>query len=150
MSLLDWFRKRKQKNEMPPSCPSGLQYQGIDIEITFHREESLQHIAQDFEALQNEGIETVIREQFIPWFKGEEFQDREDEKIFHGLRIYAIDYSYGQIAASYSPTGEDAFFGQFEFDFESSDAYTADMLEGTAMQVYVYEGKVVKVSGYEI
>ena len=66
------------------------------------------------------------------------------------MRIYAIDYSYGQIAASYSPTGEDAFFGQFEFDFESSDAYTADMLEGTAMQVYVYEGKVVKVIGYEI
>ena len=85
MSLPDWFRKRKQKNEMPPSCPSGLQYQGIDIEITFHREESLQHIAQDFEALQNEGIETVIREQFIPWFigsRGRNFRTERMKKSF--------------------------------------------------------------------
>ena len=82
MSLLHWFRKRKQKNEMPPSCPSGFQYQGIDIEITFHREESLQHIAQDFEALQNEGIETVIREQLSLGSRGRNFRTERMKKSF--------------------------------------------------------------------
>ena len=47
-------------------------------------------------------------------------------------------------------TGEDAYFGQFEFDFESSGEYTADMLEASAMQVYIKDGEIIKVSGYDI
>ena len=39
---------------------------------------------------------------------------------------------------------------QFEFDFESSGEYTADMLEASAMQVYVKDGEIIKVSGYDI
>ena len=45
---------------------------------------------------------------------------------------------------------EDAYFGQFEFDFESSGEYTADMLEASAMQVYIKDGEIIKVSGYDI
>jgi hypothetical protein len=64
--------------------------------------------------------------------------------------VYAVEYHFGRIIAKYSPTGEDAYFGQFEFDFESSGEYTSDMMEGSAMQVYVKDGMVVKVSGYDI
>ena len=56
----------------------------------------------------------------------------------------------GRIIADYSPTGEEGFFGQFEFDFVSGSDYTADMLEATAMQVYIHDGRIVRVSGYEI
>lgn len=40
--------------------------------------------------------------------------------------------------------------GQFEFSFESSNDYTSDMLEAVAMEVYVYDGRIVKVRGYDI
>ena len=125
-------------------------YKGVPVEISFEPEESRRHLAEDFAVLEKEGIDQIIRERFLPWFKGEEFKDREDEKIFEALRVYEILYSYGRIVAGYSPTGQDAYFGQFEFSFESSGDYTVDMLEATAMQVYVFEGAVVKVDGYEI
>ena len=59
-------------------------------------------------------------------------------------------YVFGKIIEKYSPINKEAFFGQFEFCFNSSSEYTEDMLEAVAMQVYVYEGKIVKVSGYDI
>lgn len=37
--------------------------------------------------------------------------------------------------------------GQFEFSFVSSNDYTSDMLEGVAMEICVYCGRIVKVRG---
>ena len=96
------------------------------------------------------GVDRLIRERYIPWLKNEQFSDKEDGQIFDGLKMTNILYSYGRIIAKYSPTGMDDFFGQFEFDFESCSDYTADMLEAAAMQVYIKEGKIVRVSGYDI
>lgn len=127
-----------------------LRYQGIPVEIEFDPEESKQHIEEDFDVLTQVGIDNLIKEGFIPWLLNEQFKDRDVEKVFEGLRVYEILYHYGKIIAKYSPTGEENYFGQFEFDFESNDAYTADILEASAMQVYVLNGKIVKVDGLDI
>ena len=52
--------------------------------------------------------------------------------------------------ADYSPTKVEDHFGQFEFCFESCNDYTKDLFEAVAMQVYVLNESVVKVSGYDI
>lgn len=127
-----------------------INWQGVAIDMPFDVEVSEAHVEEDFRVLEQTGIERIIRERFIPWLKGEEFTDRDDEKIFEGLRLYEITYTYGRIIARYSPTGEENYFGQFEFSFESGSAYTADMLEAVAMQVYVLDGKIVKVDGYDV
>ena len=105
---------------------------------------------EDFDALQREGIEKTIREQFIPWLKGEQFPEKKDDLVYEGLHLTEILYHYGRIIARYSPTGKDEQFGQFEFQFDSCSAYTEDMLEAVAMQVYVKDGRIVKVSGYDV
>ena len=69
-------------------------------------------------------------------------------KLLSGTQQPTLEY--GRIIARYSPTGEENYFGQFEFSFESGSAYTADMLEAVAMQVYVLDGKIVKVDGYDV
>lgn len=71
-------------------------------------------------------------------------------KVFDNISVYAVEYHYGRVIAKYSPTGEDANFGQFEFDFESSGEYTSDMMESCAMQVFVKDEEIVGVSGFEI
>ena len=105
-----------------------INWQGVAIDMPFDVEVSEAHVEEDFRVLEQTGIERIIRERFIPWLKGEEFTDRDDEKIFEGLQLYEITYTYGRIIARYSPTGEENYFGQFEFSFESGSAYTADML----------------------
>lgn len=149
MGLFDKFKKDKGEEPAPYCIDSDYEYNGIAVEVD-NDEESVKHIGEDFDALQKDGVEKIIRERFIPWFKGEEFADKDDQKIFEGLRVFAIHYHYSRIIAEYSPTNEDGFFGQFEFDFESADDYTADMLEATAFEVYVQDGKIVGTDGYEI
>lgn len=129
---------------------SDISYEGVQIEISFNIEESKEHLDEDYRVIEQEGIESIIRERFIPWLKGEQFADRDDDLLFKGMKLYYITYSYGRIIAKYSPTGEDAFFGQFEFSFESASEYTEDVFESVAMQIYVYNGKLVKVSGYDV
>ena len=129
---------------------SDISYEGVQIEISFNIEESKEHLDEDYRVIEQEGIESIIRERFIPWLKGEQFADRDDNLLFEGMKLYYITYSYGRIIAKYSPTGEDAFFGQFEFSFESASEYTEDVFESVAMQIYVYNGKLVKVSGYDV
>ena len=129
---------------------SDISYEGVQIEISFNIEESKEHLDEDYRVIEQEGIESIIRERFIPWLKGEQFADRDDDLLFKGMKLYYITYNYGRIIAKYSPTGEDAFFGQFEFSFESASEYTEDVFESVAMQIYVYNGKLVKVSGYDV
>ena len=127
-----------------------LTYKDVPIEIEFDIEESQKHIEEDFNVLCEADIETLIKEHFIPWLLNEQFKDRDPQKVFEGLRVFEIFYNYGKIIAKYSPTGEENYFGQFEFDFESSNEYTEDILEASAMKVYILNGKIVKVEGYDI
>ena len=146
------FFKKSKKKAASASRPylSPYAVRGVPVIIDPPDPGSEKQLPADFDALEREGFDKVVREKFIPWFKGEQFADRDDERIFDGLRLDAAAYRYGRIIADYSPTGEDGNFGQFEFDFVSGSDYTADMLEATAMQVYIHDGKIVKVSGYEI
>lgn len=125
-------------------------YNGIPVEISLHVAQSGAHLAEDFAVLQQEGIEHIIRSRFIPWLKTDVWKDRDDDLIYQGLKLYAIDYCYSKIVSRYSPTGTDELIGQFEFCFESGNEYTADMMESVAMQVYVWKGKVLKVDGFEV
>ncbi|MBP3870709.1 MAG: hypothetical protein J6E46_07010 [Faecalicoccus sp.] len=127
-----------------------LTYKDVPIEIEFDIEESQKHIEEDFNILCEADIETLIKEHFIPWLLNDQFKDRDPQKVFEGLRVFEIFYNYGKIIAKYSPTGEENYFSQFEFDFESSNEYTEDILEASAMKVYILNGKIVKVEGYDI
>lgn len=127
-----------------------LTYKDVPIEIEFDIEESQKHIEEDFNVLCEADIETLIKEHFIPWLLNDQFKDRDIDKVYEGLHLEDIFYHYGKIIAKYSPTGEENYFGQFEFGFESSNEYTADILEVAAMQVYVLNGKIVKITGYDI
>ena len=140
----------KKKPPAPVELPSGIRYRDTEIVIDFDAKESQTHIREDYEVLQEEGIETIIRERFIPWLKGEQFPEKEDDLVYAGLHLTGILYHFGRIIARYSPTGKDDRFGEFEFQFDSCSAYTADMLEAVAMQVYVKDGRIVKVTGYDV
>lgn len=127
-----------------------LTYQGTPIRIEPDEEESRKHIQEDFIVLAHAGIDEIIRKQFVPWLKGEYYPDKEDDKVFAGLRVYSVTYHYGRIIAKYSPTKEEGYFGQFEFSFVSGDEYTAEMLEAAAMEVFVLHGRVVGFNAYDI
>lgn len=127
-----------------------MKYKNVDIIISFNKEESEKHIKSDYEVLNNVGIDNIVKEQFIPWLLGEQLKDKDLDKVFAGLKVYEISYQYGKIVANYSPTKKENYFGQFEFCFESCNDYTKDIFEAVAMQVYVLNESVVKVSGYDI
>lgn len=148
MSFFDKLKKRA--NTVPETFTSQIEYEGVAIEIEFNIKESKEHLLEDFAVLQKEGIENIIKSRFIPWFKADEFKDRNDDLIFEGLKIYGIEYYYAMIAARYSPTQKDEKVGQFDFLFESGNEYTADMMESTAMQIYVLNGQILMVNGYEV
>lgn len=145
--MFNIFKKKQKKDD---TQVDDIQYNGITVNIETNVEESQKHLSYDFSVLKNIGIEKIIKKQFLPWLKGEDFKAKNDNKILEGLKLYEINYYYGKIVEKYSPINKEAFFGQFEFCFNSSSEYTEDMLEAVAMQVYVYEGKIVKVYGYDI
>ena len=159
MGLFDKL-KNKNKHEQPASTKSGIveptelasgiRYRDVEVIIDFNVAESKAHIHDDFAVLMDEGIEKIIKERFVPWLKGDQFPDKEDELVYDGLNLTEILYSYGRIIAKYSPTGKDDFFGKFEFLFDSGSAYTDNMLEAVAMTVFVNDGEIVKVSGYDV
>ena len=127
-----------------------MKYKELDISISFNEEESKKHIEKDYNIINEEGIDNIIKECFIPWLLGDQFKDKDIDKVFDGLKAYEVSYHYGRIVAKYSPTNEDNYFGQFEFCFKSCNDYTSDILEAVAMQIYVLNGSIVKVSGYDI
>jgi len=119
-----------------------MKYKDLDIKITSNKEESEEHIEKDYNALVEYGVDNLIKEKFIPWLLGENFPDKEPEKVLNGLKLYEIEYYYGRIVAQYSPNGEDNYFGKFQLCFESGDDYTSDILEAAAMEVFILDGKV--------
>lgn len=100
--------------------------------------------------MQKEGIDNIIKKRFIPWFKTEEFMDRDNNLIYEGLKIYGIVYCYGMNDAKYSLSKIQKKAWQFTFFLESGNEYTSDMLESTAMEIYILNGEIVKVDGYEV
>lgn len=140
--MFNFFKKKSLEND--------VKYNGVKVDINFDEEESLKHLNRDFKVLENYGIEKIIKKEFLSWLKGEEFKDRDDNKIYDGLKLYEINYHYGKIIEKYSPSGKEGYFGQFEFCFESSSEYTRDILDAVAMVIYVYKGKIIKISGYNI
>lgn len=121
---------------------TNLKYQGVEIAISSNAEESLRHINPDYKALEKAGIEILIKANFIPWLKGNGHKNLDNELIYQGLRLTNISYHYGRIVAKYSPTKQDDFFGQFEFDFDSSNEYTKELLESSAFVVLINDGKL--------
>lgn len=88
--------------------------------------------------LNKEGIDQIVLKKFVPWLKGDQYADRDDQKVFESISAYAAEYHFGRIIAKYSPTSEDTYFGQFEFDFESSDECVLDM-GYTSHRIWYYE-----------
>ena len=130
---------------------TNLKFGNIEVEITsYDVTESKKHINDDYNVIQQEGLDKIILEKYLPWLKGDSFLDKDDSKILEGLKLYEVTYRYSFICAKYSPTNKDDYFGKFEFCFESGSEYTDDIFEAVAMQVYIYDGKIVKVSGYDI
>lgn len=150
MRLFEFFRNKKDKT--PETAAFVFLYRGspVEVEVEVTDAESRRQLAEDAAVLTAEGLEAVVRSRFLPWFKGESFSDRDDDRILAGLGMTGGRYTYGRIIEKYAPNGQEGYFGQFEFDFVSTDAYTADMLEATAMEVFVQDGRIVNVSGYEI
>lgn len=107
-----------------------LSYKGIKVHIFDNVEESRAHVKEDFDILEGE-IERVIRERFIPWIKSDAFADRDDEKIFEGLKLYEITYRHTEN------------YGEFSFNFVSGNDYTKDIIEGgVGFDVKVSDDKV--------
>lgn len=159
----DWLRSGDMANAIYNDYPelkdeaeniivrSNLKFRDIDVVISDDDIiKSKKHINDDYNVINQEGLDKIILEKFLPWLKGNDYLDRDDKKILEGLKLYEVTYRYSFICAKYSPTNKDDYFGQFEFCFESGSEYTDDILEAVAMQVYIYNGKIVKVSGYDI
>lgn len=127
-----------------------MKYNGLEIEVYLNVEESNKHLEDDYKALMGIDVEELVKTKFIDWLLGSDFLDRDRDQVYDGLKLYEVNYHYGKIVAQYSPTGEDNYFGQFEFCYESNSEYTDDIFEAVAMQVFMLDGKVVKVSGYDI
>lgn len=152
------FNKKKNNNnskkntdhKSTKSYLTGVKYKDVEIEIDDETEDSRNHFYEDYNIILQEGIDKIIKEKFIPWLKGEDFTDRDDEKILEGLKVYYVMYRYSKCIAEYSPIGKEEYFGVFEFHFESSDDYVSDILQAVAMEIYIYGNKIVKVDGYEV
>ena len=129
---------------------TGVKYKDVEIEVDDDKEDSKNHFYEDYNIILQEGIDKIIKEKFIPWLKGEEFKDKDDVKILEGLKVYNVTYRYNKIIAKYSPIEKEGYFGVFEFHFESSNDYVSAILETVAMEIYIFDNKIVKVSGYEI
>ncbi len=129
---------------------TNLKYNDIEILISANKEESLKHIENDYNILTKEGIEKLIKTNFISWLKGNEFKDLDDQKIYNGLQLTNISYHYHRIIGKYSPTEKDDYFGEFEFDFESGNEYTKDLLQASAFVILVNNDKIYFGRNYDI
>ena len=147
------FKKKKTNSvieEYSETVIKDLEYKGVNVVVTFRKDESMEHVYDDFKALEEHGIDRVVKEEFIPWFVAADFADRDGDKVLVGLKIVHISYTYGMICEKYSPTGAENYFGQFELIFESCSEYTEDMLQQTAMEIYMLDGKVVGTRKWDV
>ena len=52
----------------------------MNITIIFDIEKSKKHIQNDYYVINNEGLDKIILEKFIPWLKGKDYLDRDNQK----------------------------------------------------------------------
>ena len=142
--------KENTDHKSTKSCSTGVKYKDVEIVIDDDTEDIKKHFYEDYNTILQEGIDKIIKEKFIPWLKGEDFNDKDDEKILEGLKVYYVMYRYNRIIAKYSPIEKEGYFGVFEFHFESSNNYVSDILQAAAMEIYICDNKIVKVDGYDI
>lgn len=133
-----------------PKYYSELQFNGVKIRIDFDIKESKEHIYEDYKVIQREGLDKIVLEKFIPWLKGKDFADKDDKKILEGLKLHEITYTHHIICEQYSPTKKEDYFGKFAFGYESGSEYTEEILTASVMEVYILNGEIVKVSGYDV
>lgn len=129
---------------------TNLKYNDIEIIISSNADESLAHIQNDYRVLMNEDFENLIKTNFIPWLKGDNYNDLDDDKIFDGLKMTYISYSYHRIIDKYSPTGKDDFFGEFTFEFVSGNEYTEYLLQASAFVLLINNGKIYGGRNFDI
>lgn len=129
---------------------TGLYFKGVEVIISSNTLDSLKHVQEDFKVLENENYELLLKEKYLPWLKGNDFKEYDDDKIISGLEIKEVEYCYNSINEKYSPTGIADYFGEFVIYFSSCSDYTKDMLEYVAMKVYINNEKIVKISGYDV
>lgn len=146
----DSISKENTDFKPPKSYFTGVKYKDVEIVIDDDTEDIKKHFHEDYDIILQEGIDRIIKERFIPWLKGEDFNDKDDAKILEGLKVYHVTYRYNRIIAKYSPIGKEGYFGVFEFHFESSNDYVSDILQAVAMEICIYDDKIVKVDGYDI
>ena len=80
--------------DAPKDFKTELRFNDISIKIIFDIEESKKHIQNDYYVINNEGLDKIILEKFIPWLKGKDYLDRDNQKILEGLQLYEITYHY--------------------------------------------------------
>ena len=127
-----------------------LKYNNIEIIISSNSEESLKHVKEDYEVLMKEGIENFIKTNFITWLKGNDFKDLDDDKIYDGLKLTDVSYSYKFICDKYSPTKKDDYFGEFTFSFESDNKYTENLLQASEFSLLINNGKIYYGGNHDI
>lgn len=159
MGLFNLLNKRKFKinniefideSHLIDIPKTNLKYNNIEIIISSNPEASLKHIKEDYEVLIKEGIEKFIKDNFITWLKGENFKDLDNDKIYDGLKLTNVSYSYDFICDKYSPTNKDDYFGKFEFSFESGNEYTKKLLQASEFELLINNGKIYYGSNYDI
>ena len=98
MGFKDLFKKKEPVKEMPGAqeIDSGLKYRDISITITFDPEQSKAHIEEDYTVLNKEGIDQIVLKKFVPWLKGDQYADRDDQKVFESISAYAAEYHFGR------------------------------------------------------
>lgn len=150
MSIFQKLIKKPANNTTPKTYISSKNYNGVPIEIDRFIEESKKHLEEDYAVLEKEGVESIIRRRFLPWFITDKFKDRDENLIFEGLKIDSIVYCYSLYVDRFSPTNKSEQIGRFDFFFTSGNDYVSDMMESVSMQVYVLHGQIVKVDGNEV
>lgn len=159
VGLFDFFKEKEFKikniefideSHLINIPKTNLKYNDIEIMISSNGEESLKHIKEDYEILMKEGIEKFIKVNFITWLKGNDFKDLDDDKIYDGLKLTDVSYSYKFICDKYSPTNKDDHFGEFKFSFESSNNYTENLLQASEFELLINNGKIYYSGNYDI
>ena len=136
---------------------TNLKYKDVNIDVLIFDsdtqkdiEESINNIEADYNTILNYGFDKIVKDKLVPWLKGNNYLDRDDNKVFEGLKVVCVSYRYQFICAKYSPTQRDDYFGEFQFDFKSASDYTNDMFECCCMHVYIKNNVIVKVCSVDV
>ena len=159
MGLFDIFKKKEfiikniefvDESDLVKIPKTKLKYNNIEIIISSNSEESIKHIQEDYATLMKEGIEKFIKTNFITWLKGNDLKDLDDDKIYDGLKLTYVSYSYKFICDKYSPIKKDDYFGEFNFSFESSNEYTENLLQASEFSLLINNGKIYYGGNHDI